>query len=263
MKLLMITLASLSMVLSAAAQSGIRPPQLGFAGTADGTLRPIYGVAGNFILGRPVQDKVISEAFSGSVGFLKTETTLEAFGKQGQVLATTDAAKGPALFAFSLDGLAGLAYVPSSNKLVEWKAGQLVAHQVTTSFHSELGTVVAVALPSAYEGSLIVQREDGIWEVRFSLSPERVASQRALVGVTAPVVVLASGELVYSDEQGIVLRKPDNSEVHIAAHLPVKFSLQQMDAEWVQLSDLAISRHFAIRLASGREGFYELPEAGK
>ncbi len=240
------------MVASAAAQSGIRPPQLGFAGNADGTLRPVYGVAGNFVLGPSVQGKVISEAFSGSLGLLKTASTLAAFGKQGQVLGTMNAAAGPALFAFSPDGLTGLAYVPSSNKLVEWKAGQLV----TMPFHSELGTVLAIALPNAFEASLIVQREDGIWEVKS-------ASQRALVDVTAPLLALASGELVFSDAKGIVLRKPDGSEVHITAQVPAKFSLQQMDGAWVQLSDLDTARRFAIRVVTGREGFYQLPEVGQ
>jgi hypothetical protein len=252
-----ITLMALSLVACAAAQSAIRPPQLGFAGAADGTLRPVYGVAGNFILGPPISGeavagKVISQAFSGSLGLLKTDSTLAAFDEQGKVLATIDAAAGPALFAFSLDGTTALAYVASNNTLVEWRAGQLI----TMPFHPEPGTVLAVALPNAFEASLIIQRDDGIWEVRSG-------SQRALVGVTAPVLALASGELVFSDAKGIVLRNPDNSEVHIAARLPAKFSLQQMDSSWVQLSDLDSSRRFAIRVLSGYDGFYQLPEGGK
>jgi len=241
---------SVCLVASAAAQSGIHPPQLGFAGDAGGTLRPVYGVAGNFILGQPVKEKVISEAFSGSLGLLKTDSTLVAFGKRGQVLATMEAAQGPALFGFSPDGLTGLAYLPSSNKLVEWKAGQFV----TIPFYSELGKVLAVFLPSAFEASMIVQRQDGIWEVSL-------ASQRALVEVTAPLLGLPSGLLLFSDARGIVLRNPDGSEVHIPAQLPARFSLQQMDTDWVQLSDLAGSRRYAIRVLPGREGIYELPEA--
>jgi hypothetical protein len=254
-----ITLIAWCAVASATAQSGIRPPQLGFADSADGVLRPVYGVAGNFILGPGVAAKVLSQAFSGSLGLLKTDTTLTAFDGQGKVLATADAAAGPALFAFSLDGVTALAYVASSNTLVEWRTGELV----TMPFRPEPDIVLAIALPNAFEASLIVQRSDGIWEVRFPLTRPRLVSQKALVGVTAPVLALASGDLVYSDANGIVLRKPDNSEVRIAAQLPAKFSLQQMDSEWVQLRDLDTARHFAIRVLSGHEGFYELPEAGR
>jgi hypothetical protein len=254
-----ISLIALSVVASAAAQ--IRAPQLGFAGAADGTLRPVYGVAGNFILGPAVfgnagagqggAGKVISEAFSGSLGLLKTDSTLEVFDGQGRMLATTDAAAGPALFAFSLDGVTALAYVGSSNTLIEWRGGRFEA----VPFHSGPDPILAIAL-STGEASLIVQRPDGLWEVG-------VVSQKALVGVTAPVLALASGELVSSEANGIVLRKPDGSEVHIPGRLPAQFSLQQMDSAWVQLSDLATARHFAIRVASGREGFYQLPQAGQ
>jgi hypothetical protein len=240
----------------AAAQSGIRPPQVGFAGNADGTLRPVYGVAGNFILGPSIAARVISQAFSGSIGLLKTESTLEAFNGQGQMLAATDAAEGPALFAFSPDGLTALAYVPSSNTLVQWKGGQLV----TLPLHPGLGTVLAIALTNPLEASLIVQREGGIWETRFSFTQASPASQKALVGVTAPVLALASGGLVFSDTNGFVLRNPNGAEVHIAAQVPAQFSMQQMAGNWLQVNDLDNGRRFAIRIAAGREGFYRLPQ---
>jgi hypothetical protein len=246
-----------AVIMAASAMAQIRPPQLGFAGAADGTLRPVYGVAGNFILGPPVLGRagagqVISQAFSGSLGLLKTESTLVAFDGRGQVLATMDAAAGPALFAFSLDGATALAYVASSNMLLEWSAGRFEA----IPFRPEPDNVVAVSLSNTLEASLIVQREGEIWDVAS-------ASQRALVGVTAPVLVLASGELIYSDANGIVLRKLDNSEVHVAGRLPAQFTLQQMGTDWVQLSDSASEGRFAVRILSGREGFYRLPGVGR
>ena len=43
--------------------------------------------------------------------------------------------------------------------------------------------------------------------------------------------------------------------------LPASFSLQQMNQDWVQLTDLNSSARFAIRTTPGREGFYQLPES--
>jgi len=240
------------LVASAAAQPAIRPPQMGFAGQADGTLRPVYGVAGNFILGPSVKAKVISQAFSGSLGLLKTAATLEAFDAQGRVLASMDTVAGPALFAFSADGVTALAYIETSDTLVEWRDGRFGAVQ----FRPEPGPVVAIAMPNAFEAALIIARNGDLWELRAS-------SLKALPKVTAPVLVLASGGLLFKDTNGIVLRKPDNSEVHIAGQLPAKFSLEQMDQGWVQLSDVDGARRFAIRVSPGHEGFYQLPEAGQ
>ncbi len=244
---------------SATAQTAIRPPQMGFAAVSDGTLRPMYGVAGNFILGPSVAGDVISQAFAGSVGLLKTASTLAAFDTQGRVLATTDAAAGPALFAFSPDGVTAIAYVATSNTFIEWTAGRFE----TILFRPEPETILAIALPNAFEASLIVQRDDGVWQVQFPFTRSRIASQKALPGVAAPLLPLASGDLVFADANGIVLRKPDGSEVHIPGALPKKFSLQQMTNDWVQLSDSNSARRYAIRITPGREALYQLPEAGQ
>jgi hypothetical protein len=243
----------------AAAQPSIQPPQMGFAGNADGSLRPVYGVAGNFILGSPLAGKVVSYAFSGSLGLLKTDATLVAFDQLGHFLGTTDAATGPALFAFSPDGAAALAYIASSNTLVEWNTGKFA----TIPYRTEPDLVVAISMQNAFEPSLIIDRNGDLWEVQLPFNRAREFSQKALVGVTAPLLALASGGLVYSDAKGIVLRNPDGSEVRIGAKLPAKFSLQQMDSGWVQLNDLQSARRFAIRMTRGHEGFYQLPEVGR
>jgi hypothetical protein len=39
------------------AQSGISPPLAGFIRCEDGKLRPVYGLAGNFVLGSPVEEE--------------------------------------------------------------------------------------------------------------------------------------------------------------------------------------------------------------
>jgi hypothetical protein len=244
------------------AQPAIQPPQLGFAAISGGSVRSVYGLAGNFILGPSVAGSVLSQAFSGSLGLLKTASTLAAFDAQGHMLATSDTASGPALFAFAPDGVTALVYVASDNMLIEWTGFKFA----TVPFRPETSPddiVLAIALPNAFEASLIVQRNEGIWQVQLPFTRSRVNSQKALPGITAPLLALASGDLVYADANGIVLRKPDNSELHIAGKLPAQFSLTQMDADWVQVSDLAGPRRYAIRLTPGREGFYQLPEAGQ
>jgi hypothetical protein len=107
---------------------------------------------------------------------------------------------------------------------------------------------------------LIVEREDGLCELRVAVATGAVASQMALPGVKAPILMLPDGDLVYGNATGLVIRRPDASEKHIAAHLPKHFTLQQMGDGWIELSDLATARLFAIRTTPGREEFYVLPE---
>jgi hypothetical protein len=241
------------------AQPVLAPPQLGFVDDNAHALRPVYGVTGNFILGPPVAGNIVSEAFSGSVGLLKTDSSLAAFDSRGKILASIDVTPGPALFAVSPGGNAALAYIASANALVAW-SGSAFAH---LPFHDEEAapdTVLAVAYPTSLEASLMVQRNDTIWQIDVALGTAGIVSQSALAGVHAPLLALPSGDLVYRDAGGIAVRKTDGSEVHIAASVPASFSLQQMNRGWVQLTDLTSGARFAIHTAPGREGFYRLPE---
>ena len=66
------------------AQPAIAPPQLGFIEDSARALRPAYGLAGNFILGPAVAGNIVSAAFSGSIGLLKTDSSLAAFDSHGK-----------------------------------------------------------------------------------------------------------------------------------------------------------------------------------
>jgi hypothetical protein len=119
--------------------------------------------------------------------------------------------------------------------------------------------VLAIGFPTTLEAALMIQRKDTIWELNLPLAKNGTISQHALIGVHAPMLALPTGDLVYSDPEGIVVRRSDATEVHIAAPLPASFSLQQMNQNWVLLMDLNSSAQFAIHIAPGREGFYRLP----
>ena len=232
---------------SAWAQPALTPPHLGFIADSRDNLRPVYGIAGNFVVGAPAASGAISAAFSGSCGLLKTDKAVVAFDPQGKTLASIDAPAGAALFAFAPSGDAALIYVAGT--LIRYGAGRFIA------LHTDSAEVIAVAWPD----SLIVQRGDGLW--KLSLVNGTVRSQIALNGVTAPVLALPSGELVSGDAHGFVLTKPDGSQVLIAAKLPARFSLQQLGDGWVGISDAASPARFALRVTPGREGFYRIPEA--
>ena len=253
-------LATLSMGAGMAwAQTSLTPPQIGFMRDAVGSLRPVHGIAGNFLVRDPMAIGVISAAHSGSYGWVKTSSTVAVIDKTGSIVASSAAADGPALFAFTRTGEPALAYLAASKQLLTWnaKAFTTVLFDATA-----LGAnaVLSIAAPDSGHAEMIVQRDDGLWDVRVQLPTGEIDAQTALLGIAAPVLMLSTGELVYGDADGIVLRKPDGSEQHISAQLPASFTFQQMGAGWLQLQDLAGGRQFAIRIAQNREQSYQLPE---
>ena len=244
------------------AQSPIAPPVLGFVEDSARALRPAYGVSGNFILGPAVAGAILNQAFSGSVGLLKTDSSLAAFDPKGRLLVSMKAPAGPALFAFSPSGGEALAYLPSSQTLIEWNGSAFTLVSIESQ---SLGRddVLAIAFPNSSQASLIVQRPDALWQLQLPLDSRSALSQSALPGIHAPVLTLPSGDLVYSSDGGIVVRRPNGLETHVPASLPAKFSLQQMNQYWVELADLDSSARYAIRATPGREAFYRLPEQSK
>jgi hypothetical protein len=247
----------------ASAQPEVSPPQVGFIEDGARALRPVFGIASNFILGTPVAANVVTQVFSGSLGLLKTGSSLTAFDPQGTPIASVDAEPGPALFAFSPARDTALIYLPSSNSLIEWRGGRFASVPVDCP-GTRGSAVLALAFPNPFEALFIVEKRvfrgaGDLWEMRLPLNPPGIPSQKALPGVRAPVLVLPSGDLVYSASGTLTIQRSDASQVQIAGRVPARFSLQQMSRDWIELADLEGSDRFAIHIAPGQERLYRLP----
>ena len=256
MKAILISLVAASAAVCA--QTSLAPPQAGFMQDGANSFRPVYGIAGNFLLGDPAASAIVSAAFSGSFGLSKTDSTLLVTDRTGQLIASQDAPQGPAFFAFSADGSPALAYFPSTNLLLHWNGGsfQLVLFD-WNAFPAN--AVWAIALPDPFHAAAIVQRDDGLWDVRILLATGEVNSQAALPGVTTPALLLSTADLVYTSATGFVIRRTDGAETHVDAQLPVNFSLQQMGDGWIQVRDLDGCPQLALRITPGRESLFVLP----
>ncbi len=251
-------LLCLAIAAAVCAQPAIAPPQIGFIQDSSNALRPVIGIAGNFLLGDPTQTGLTAAAFSGSSGIVKTDSSLLAIDRQGHVIASTDAPSGSALFAFSRSGAPSFVYLIYANAWMVWDGQQFQPAAFDLSaFDSPV--VISVASPNDGEAQIVLQRDDGLWDVRLQLADGSVTSQSAIPGVTAPMLALATGNLIYRDGDGLVLRKPDGSELHIPAQLPPNIAFQQMGDGWIQIRDLDTSNQFAVRITEGREQFYQLP----
>lgn len=235
------------------AQPGIRSPQLGWVRDADNALRPVTGLAGNFILGDSVLEGVVSSAFSGSFGIVKTATALAVLDREGQILFHTETEPGPALFAFSDQGLPAFVYLTQSQTLLKWNTDRLEPAPWDVDLTG--GDVQAIASPGPDRAAVIVKRDGGLWLIDLSL-----LTQTLLPGVEGPVLLRNNGALLYAPPQGLVLRQTGQSEQALEGSVAAAtFTL--MGKEWVHVTERGSSRHFAVRLESGREQIYQLPEA--
>jgi hypothetical protein len=250
------TLAFLTLVTTAAwAQRLLAPPQVGFIQDDHGQIHIVNGLAGNFLVGAAVSSGIISAAYSGSFGLLKSDSALIVVDQQGHGVASIVAPNGPALFGFAADGSPALAYFGLSKTLLVWDG-----HTFRPAGPMGVEAPLAIASVSTTQAAMVVQRDTGLWELGVELAGGAIVSQKALPGITAPVLMLAAGGMAYRDAKGVVVRSQDGSENFIAAHLPETLAFGQMGNGWIQVTDLATGRLSAVNVQNGHQAFYLLPE---
>jgi hypothetical protein len=234
--------------LSVWGQSGLTAPSLGFIRDPQGSFRAVSGLGGNFLLSDSSTDGVDSAAFSGTSGFLKTGSRLDVLERQGEVLFSVDVPDGPVLFAFSSRGGPALVFFQSTATLLRCTRSDL--EPVMLDPVRIAGTVLAIAAPA----TLAIQRDDGVWLLR----PD---SESPLPGVQAPLFLAPSGDIVFSEPGGIVIRRDGASDLHLATPIAPGAFVQFADG-WLQAidADPASTRMLAIRIAPGREQVFELPQ---
>jgi hypothetical protein len=169
-----------------------------------------------------------------------------------------NAPPGPALFAFAPDGRPALAFFAYARELCVWD-GQTFRPARLDRVAQESAKVWSVAISGSDSAKLLVEREDGLWELQIRIDSGATMSQTALPALTGPVMLLANGGLVYGNSRGLVFRKSDGSEKEIAANLPRSFTFVQMGDGWIAVRDLAAGRLSALCIQDGRERYYALP----
>ena len=233
----------------ASAQPAIAPPRIGFVLDKANAVRPVFGVAGSFTLGDSIGSDVVSGSFLGSFGFAKTDSAIAVFDQDGQILYATDAPIGPALFG------SHLAYLVQAKMLLRWTGTTLEPVDLRLD-----GEVLSIAQQDSGHAAAIVRREDGLRLVRFSVDSGAIEGQSAIPGIDGPVLLLHDGGFVFQNPDGIVIRRPDGSEIPLAARLSRLVQLQSMGSGWIQIADSG-GLQLAVDIRPGREQIYQLPEA--
>jgi hypothetical protein len=233
------------------AQPAIAPPSVGMVRDSGGSVHVVNGIAGNFVIDDTGISNAVSAAFSGSAGLIKTDTELLVLDASYQVAARYDAPGGDAaLFSFDASGAPALAYY--SGTLFRFNGGNL--EPVNWS-----GDAVAIALAGRHSASVLVRRDDQLWNVRFSLPSGDIENEALLAGVSGPTALLPGGAVVYIDQNDIVVRDGTGAERRVAAGIQVGY-FEQMGKDWIAIREADGGRLFALRIRPQGVDLYQVPE---
>ncbi|MBV8842405.1 MAG: hypothetical protein JO307_06300 [Bryobacterales bacterium] len=224
------------------AQSGIDRPHLGLMLDREGQMRPVFGVAGNFLTGRGAgRALAIACSQSGCVAKLK-----DSIVSAGAVIPTPP---GPAVIG--LDSTGTVVYFRSQKRFARLQAGSLTFLDQTILDQTSDGEVLSVR-SNPPEIAIAARREDGI---------RIMTVEGAVLDFLPPesrTALLLSDAVVYATADTLVLRRADGSELKFPA--PGVRDLFAMGDGWVEAR--AAGAIYALRTDPGREHVYFLPESG-
>ena len=230
----------------------LAPPRIGYVSDSTGAFRPVLGVSGNFLLGEPLADSVVSAGFSGTFSFFKTDTTLSIV--DGAVKTDFPSSAGPAIFSFS--GHAGFVYSFSGRTLQRWDGANLA--DVPLDFFP--GDVLALAQPDLNRVWLAVRQSDAqVYLLLFDGVTGTLQSSAPLTGASGNLALLNDQEFLYGNASGLVLHRDSGIEITLSASLVGDVHFERIGALWWSVRDDA-GQHFAVRTEPGREGVFQLPE---
>jgi hypothetical protein len=250
-------LAALCVCLCGArAQSGIGTPRAGCLLGADGSLRPVYGIAGAFLAGEPVTNSAVSAACSEDRALVKTEGTLELRDGTLRLLASWKVPAGPVLFAFAGNTNVVFVYFAGSHDMMRVMGPGLPRAVPGSQWLGD--NVLAITSPDLLHLLAVVREETGLWLVRMSLPDGTIYSRTPLDGVAAPVALERDGTVVYGDGSELVVRQTDGAERRIALPAPA-LAIEQMGDVWLTVRLRGGGAPAAVRTKPGREGVYRVP----
>ena len=233
---------------AAIAQPAISPPDVGTIREPSGSLYTVTGIPGNFIVADAGISGVISAAFSGSAGLLKTDTELVIMNAKNEVIERRTAPAGPALFAFDSTGAPALAYYSGALRGLGPKP---------TGVELD-GDVLSIAAAGPDAATAIVRRGEYLWSARIALDSANV-EETLLAGVNLPVFLLAGGGVLFTRDSDLVLRDEAGAERTMNAPFAVQ-SFEFMGKDWIALRESGGTRLFALHVTSRTLELYQIPE---
>ena len=156
-------------VVSATAESNFAPPVVGVARDTHRQLRPVYGVAGNFVLRDAIPKEALNWAFSGAGGLMKADAELLTLDSGGRVTSRHPAPQGDAVLS------AGAAFFPETNEL--WLMGADPDRKLRIEPYALGGDVVALGALHGRSVPLAVCRGSRVWLVTVDVTSSAVMRQ--------------------------------------------------------------------------------------
>lgn len=262
MKLQILIALTAPLCLVATLYSEVSAPKLGFLRYTDGTVRPVYGVEANLVVGNKMFLAADAVSFSDAGGLIASNGHIHLIARNGAPLSDYDARDHNALLNIDGDLTTAIAYLPSRAMVLRWDGKSFVRTRLDTGNFG--GTVTSVEASGPHAAKLLITtREQDVAEITASLETGQPISFRPLPGVRGPAF-LNGGFVISRDEEGLEVETAKGIRRTIAlpkAGLSNDFTCERMSQEWFHLTSLNDRQEWVLHLTGTTFDLSELPVA--
>ncbi len=258
MKLPIFIVSALPICLAGFLCAQVRAPNVGVVRYADGTVRPIYGIEANFIVGRQMLPIAQAVSFSDFGGLVAANGRIQLVGPRGALVAQYNAHERKPLLNIDQDLTTAIAYLPSREALLHWNGRSFALIELSRG--SFPGTVTSVQAMRPHAAKLLTTTRDGnVSELTISLNTGQLTSVRFLPGIQGPAYFHHSFVL-FRGKHGLEVEALDGSRRTIAL-APKDLTIEHMSSDWLHLTSPTSKQDWALHLNSSALQLSDLPTA--
>jgi hypothetical protein len=234
----------------------VSSPELGVVRYGDSTVRPIYGVEANLVVGKQIVRTADAVSFSDFGGLVAVNGHIQLMDRRGSVLSEYYSHDPKPLVNIDGDLTTAIAYLPSREALLHWSGKSFVLTQLGSGSFS--GTATSVQMHGEHSAKLLTTTSGGdVSEITISLDAGEPISVKFLPGIQGPAF-LHHAFVIFHDKQGLEVEAPDGSRrtVPVAAQ---DIAIERMSSDWLHLTSPSTNQSWVLHLNNTVLQLSEMP----
>lgn len=239
-------------------------PLAGIVREPDHTLRPVYGVAGNLITGRPLplQD-VQAASFSDEAGIVLSSGAVKLVSLDGTEQTSYATAESQPVLGISQGRETAIAWLPSELKLIHWTSAGFAPLPLDASRLAGPIVQIQMTAPGGVDVWLRIQT-DSIQHVRVSVTNGAITPLETTAASNSPVFIAGSALISYSSD-GLDIQSSQVQSRVLPLNLSEKESssltFESASTRWVQIASSFSGRQWMLYLGASSASLCALPAA--
>ncbi|HVP46719.1 MAG TPA: hypothetical protein VMT32_09055 [Bryobacteraceae bacterium] len=244
----------------AVAASNLSAPLVGLARDAKGTLHPMHGVAGSFVVRGAIAGDALDWAFDTSGGLMKTANELRALDARGNVIARRSAPSSQVVLN------SRYAFFPETGEL--WRT--VPNDRAITIQNAAVGGRVMALGPADQRGIVLAACRAGqLWLLTFDITngalkhesaPGGEIGEQACRAVNGAALLVLQDRLLLATAHEIVIQTSTGHERRVPIPQSPGAQIHRAGEHSVEI-EVSGSPSLLLRLVEDGERLYELPAA--